>query len=110
MSEAIVIKSDKSDDKNDNIDMENSDEDVINDFPSMIKEFFGNIPWKLSLIMFMLLLVLFSKQFIESVLDPLGKGSWVDGDSPTNTGTIVLCIFAIIGLIIADLLIKVKIL
>lgn len=118
MSEATTMRQGKNQsDKNDYKPVENSnensdedyDKEIVNDFPTMLKEFFSNIPWKLSLVMFVLLLVLFSKQFIEGILDPLGKGSFVDADSPTNMGTIVLSIFAVIGLIITDLLIKAKV-
>ena len=108
MSEVIVTKRDK-------INMEKEDyvdeyDDTINDFPTMIKDFFNSIPWRLSIGMFILLLVLFSKQFSENILMHMGGESWVDGDCSTNKGTIVLCLIASIGLIMLDMLIKINLL
>ena len=87
-------------------EIEVDDTDKVHDFPSMFAELFKSVPWKLSIYLFILLLLIYSKQFVEHVLYPIGKDKWVDGDQPTNVGTIMLCIFAALGLIVLDLFIR----
>lgn len=114
MSEPIITKEDKkkknknfNQNSNDTEEFEPDDDDeIVHDFPSMFLGLFKSVPWKLSIYMFILLIALFSKQFIEHVLFPLGKNRFVDGDQPTNVGTIILCLIASLGLIILDLFIK----
>lgn len=98
------------DDENQN-DVDNFEENTEkSDFPTMIKDFFVSIPWRLSIGMFVLLVVLLSKNFTENVLFAMGGEKLVDGDCPTNTGTIVVCLLASLGLIIMDILIRAKLL
>ncbi len=109
MSEAILIKKDKKTTEKSVEDDGDEYEETKNDFPTMIKDFLAGIPWRLSIYMFILLIVLFSKQFAENVLESINE-NWVDGNVPTNTGTIILCILAALGLIVIDLLIRSKLL
>lgn len=117
MSEPIISKksSNSADteniiDDNDSLQKKSRDGTGKSDFPTMIKDFFTSIPWRLSIGMFILLIVLLSKQFTENVLFAIGGEKLVDGDCPTNTGTIVVCLFAALGLIIMDILIRAKLL
>lgn len=91
----------------DEVDTQHDEEESkLKDFPSLFYELISSVQWKLGGILFILLIIIFSKQFIENVLFNIGGENWVDGDQPTNIGTIVLCLFACIGLILIDLLIK----
>lgn len=113
--ENSASKDPNSDDTNnkdeDSYDGDKSEEVVEkSDFPTMIKDFFVSIPWRLSIGMFILLVVLLSKNFTENVLFTIGGEKLVDGDCPTNTGTIVICLLASLGLIIMDILIRAKLL
>jgi len=114
MSEPIITKKDRKLKKDDQASSDwtssdwddSNDDEIIHDFPSMFIGLFKSVPWKLSSYLFILLIVLFSKQFIEYVLFPMGKDKLVDGDQTTNVGTIVLCLMASLGLIILHLVIK----
>ncbi len=86
------------------------DGDTKHDFTSMIKDFVMAVPWKLSIGIFVLLLIVLSKQFIEYVLYPMGGDILVDGDTLTNTGIVAVCIISALGLILMDTLIKLKML
>lgn len=115
MSENIITKRDKNENENEKTKNSTDDEEDYNDikkndFLSMFYDFINNIPVRLSVGMFVLLLLLFSKQFAENVLFPLGGEDWVDGDIPTNKGVIILCVIASLGLILLDMLIRLKIL
>lgn len=105
MSEPIITKEDKKGKETEEFE-DDDDDEITHDFPSMFLGLFNSVPWKLSIYMFILLLALFSKQFIEHILYPLGKDILVDGDQPTNVGTIILCLIASIGVIILHLLVK----
>ena len=71
---------------------------------------FKSIPWKTSIYLFILMVIVFSQQFIEHVLLPIGGEEWVYGDQPTNIGTLVLCLMTSLGYIVIDLLINSSIL
>ena len=94
------------------IDVENEEpiETKKSDFVTIIKDFLLKIPWKLSIGLFLLLIILMSKSFSEMVLYKLGGDRLVDGDCPTNTGTIVICILASLGFITMNALIETKLL
>ena len=104
-----MAKKKKVDEPEDDSDSDSDNEETIstktNDFPSMFRDLFSAVPWKLALIQFILFIILMSSQFSERVLSHMNS-SWVDGATPTNTGTVVLGLFLTISLILFDLLIK----
>jgi len=106
MSEPIIIKKEKE--KNNTV--QDDSYSATHDFPSMIMDFFKAIPWRTSVYLFVLMIILFSQQFTEHVLYPIGGNNWVDGNQQTNIGTIVLCIITILGYILIDLLVRSSIL
>ena len=125
MSEPIIIDMKKKENKDSNSDSFNNNfdvdkdcersvdfsaEDRVHDFPSMFINLFNSIPWKTSIYLFILMIIIFSRQFIENVLSSIGGNNWVEADQPTNQGTIVLCIITVIGYILIDLLVKSSIL
>jgi len=86
-------------------DQEETTPTKTNDFPSMFRDLFSAVPWKLAVMQFILFVILMSSQFSEQVLSRINS-SWVDGATPTNTGTVVLGLFLTMSLILFDLLIK----
>ena len=108
MSEPIIVN--EKNDKDDSDYSENDSDNIIHDFPSMFMNLFKSIPWKTSIYLFILMVILFSQQFIEHVLLPIGGEEWVYGDQPTNIGTIVLCIITVIGYMFLDLFVNSSIL
>lgn len=104
MSESILTNiEDTNPEKYDDDDEDNN---LIHDFPSMLISLCKSIPIKTSIYLFILMLIIFSQQFIEYVLLPMGGEDWVDADQPTNVGTIILCLITTLGYILIYLLIK----
>ena len=113
MSEPIfsnIKKNVKEQVNQDVIKEDTSDDDIKHDFPSMFLSLCKSVSLKTSIYLFILMVILFSQQFIEYVLFPIGGDVWVDGDQPTNIGTLVLCLMTSLGYIVIDLLIKSSIL
>jgi hypothetical protein len=98
-------KNNNQDDYSDSDSDQDEPESKTNDFPSMFRDLFSNVSWKLALIQFILFIVLMSSQFSERVLSRMNS-AWVDGATPTNTGTMVLGLLLTTCLILFDLLIK----
>ncbi len=88
-------------------DSEDEEEEVKkdNDFPSMFRGLFNAIPWKLAIIQFIIFFLVMTNMFSERILSKM-KNSWVDGSTPTTSGTIAIGIMLSISLILFDLLIK----
>ena len=113
MSEPIfsnIKKNVKEQVNQDVIKEDTSDDDIKHDFPSMFLSLCKSVSLKTSIYLFILMVILFSQQFIEYVLFPIGGDVWVDGDQPTNIGTLVLCLMTSLGYIVIDLLINSSIL
>ena len=113
MSEPIfsnIKKNVKEQVNQDVIKEDTSDDDIKHDFPSMFLSLCKSVSLKTSIYLFILMVILFSQQFIEYVLFPIGGDIWVDGDQPTNIGTLVLCLMTSLGYIVIDLLINSSIL
>ena len=115
MSEPIFSNIEKNvkEQINQDVNKENTfddNDDIKHDFPSMFISLCKSISLKTSIYLFILMIILFSQQFIEYVLFPIGGDVWVDGDQPTNIGTLVLCLMTSLGYIVIDLLINSSIL
>jgi hypothetical protein len=74
------------------------------DFITMFYDLFNAINYKVTILLFLLGVILFSDIFIESFLIHISGA--VDGDTPTSKGTTIQLLLQTIGYIVFDLLVS----
>lgn len=74
------------------------------DFPSMMTDMFHGVPWKVSLFLFIIMVLTFSDIYIELFLNSVDGA--VEGDCPTTKGTMIQIVTTIICYIVLDLLVQ----
>lgn len=74
------------------------------DFITMFYDLFNSINYKVTILLFLLGVILFSDIFIESFLIHISGA--VDGDTPTSKGTTIQLLLQTLGYIIFDLLVS----
>lgn len=79
------------------------DDESKSDFMKVSGNIFSNIPYKLTVFMFIVGMIIFSDLFIDNFLH--GISGAVDGENPTNKGTMIQLLTYSLMLIILHLLI-----
>ena len=74
------------------------------DFITMFYDLFNSINYKVTILLFLLGVIIFSDIFIESFL--INIPGAVDGDTPTSKGTTIQLLLQTLGYIIFDLLVS----
>lgn len=74
-------------------------------FWGIVQELISSIPYKISILLFIVLVLMNSTSFMEFVLEPMGK-AYYDGGQLTNLGTYIHCLFMVLGYIGIDMLVR----
>ncbi len=74
------------------------------DFPGMITDLIKRTNWKVAFFLFILGVLIFSDVFINLFLISIKDA--VEGDTPTQKGTIIQLVALTIGYVICDLLVQ----
>jgi hypothetical protein len=78
------------------------------DFLKMSTNLIGNINYKVSFMLFVVSMLIFSDMFIDNVLNKFSDS--VQGECTTTKGTVIQLLFMVVAYIILDLVVKYEIL